>query len=71
MKTQKENISKPLKDLSNIDTSITEIMIHNDDEKNGKLNLVKIKDKKTLKAFSKKNNLIIFILFKMFIIFRI
>ena len=64
MKTQKVKIPKPLKDLSNIDTSISDMMIHYDDEKNRKLNLVKIKDKKTLKSFSKKNNLIIFIIFK-------
>ena len=54
MKTQKVKIPKPLKDLSNIDTSISDMMIHYDDEKNRKLNLVKIKDKKTLKSFSKK-----------------
>lgn len=56
----KKNFSlpKPLIDFSNIDTSFADKMIHFDDERNGRLNLVKVKDveipKSLLKTKTKK-----------------
>jgi len=48
MRTKKKySLPKPLVDLSNVDTSFADNMIPFDDEKNGRLNLVKIKDTKT------------------------
>lgn len=48
MRTKKKYfLPKPLVDLSNVDSSFADKMIHFDDEKNGRLNLVKIKDTKT------------------------
>lgn len=46
MYEKKLKISKPIHDLSNINTRFVDRMKHYDDEKNGKLNLVIIKEKK-------------------------
>lgn len=61
MRTNKKYyLPKPLVDFSNIETSFADKMIHIDDERNGRLNLVKIKDSKIskslLKTKTKKTN---------------
>lgn len=53
MRTKKVTIPKPIKDLSNINSTFEDRIIYFDYEKNGKLNLVKIK-KKTPLLYSKK-----------------
>ena len=53
MRTKKTTIPKPIKDFSNINSTFEKRIIYLDEEKNGKLNLVKIK-KKTSKVYSKK-----------------
>jgi hypothetical protein len=47
------SLPKPLVDFSNVDTSFADNMKHFDDEKNGKLNLVKVKDVKIPKPLLK------------------
>jgi len=54
---KKYSLPKPLIDFSNVDTSFADKMIHFDDEKNGRLNLVIIKDTNTkLKSKSKSKS---------------
>jgi len=55
MRTQKKySLPKPLVDFSNIDTSFADKMIHIDDAKNGRLNLVLIEKSKKSSKKSKK-----------------